>query len=105
MFINSKIKLAVTLPDGSVHRIPRGYIGDLPEAVAGSWIVQAAIKSGDIAVPGGSSDKALEKADAEAEALKIVAEEVAREAKEADEAAAEEETQAEAEKPKAKKKK
>lgn len=62
-FINSKARLSVRMPDGSVYIIPKDYIGEIPDKIAKSWLVQAAIKSGHVVVPEGKSDKALEEAD------------------------------------------
>lgn len=67
-FINSKARLSVRLEDGSTYLIPKDYIGEIPDKVAQSWLVQAAIKSGHIAVPMGKSDAALEEADKKAKA-------------------------------------
>lgn len=69
-FINSKVRLAVRLEDGSFYTIPKDFIGEIPDQVAASWLVQAAIKSGQIAVPEARTDKALEEADEKAEAKK-----------------------------------
>ena len=66
MFINSKARLAVRLEDGSSYLIPKDFIGEIPDKVAKSWLVQAAIKSGHIAVPAGKTDAALEEADKKA---------------------------------------
>lgn len=63
MFINCKKNLAIRI-DGDVQSIPAGYIGSIPDALAGHWMVQAAIKDGTIATPGGIADKDLERADA-----------------------------------------
>lgn len=70
MFINSKARLLVRFDDGSSYVIPKDYIGDIPAKVAESWLVQAAIKSGHIAVPVEKTDKALEEADEKAETKK-----------------------------------
>lgn len=69
-FINSKVSLNVVFPDGSKYRIPKDYIGDIPDKVAKHWLVQAAIKSGHIAVPQGKTDAELESADKKAKSKK-----------------------------------
>lgn len=70
MFINSKVKFDVRFDDGRSYVIPKDFIGEIPEEVAEHWFVQAAIKSGDIAVPAGKSDIQLEEADVKAKAKK-----------------------------------
>lgn len=70
MFINSKARLLVRFDDGSSYVIPKDFIGEIPDRVANSWLVQQAIKSGHIAVPAGKTDKALEEADKKAKAKK-----------------------------------
>lgn len=65
MFINSKVKLLVKDGDES-YIIPKDYIGDIPEHIAKTWLVQMAIKSGHIVTPESKSDKALETADKKA---------------------------------------
>ena len=66
MFINSKVKLLVRNGDES-YIIPKDYIGEIPDAVAKSWLVQMAIKSGHIVTPKSKTDKAFEDADKVAE--------------------------------------
>ena len=65
MFINAKVRLLVKL-DGESFEIPKDYIGEIPDHVAKSWLVQQAIKSGHIVTPENKSDVALEKADKKA---------------------------------------
>ena len=65
MFINSKVKLLVKNGDES-YIIPKDFIGEIPDAIAGTWLVQQAIKSGHIVTPEGKTDKALEDADKKA---------------------------------------
>lgn len=67
MFINSKINLLVR-NGKEEYKIKKDFIGDIPEWVANSWLVQMAIKSGDVVTPKTKTDKALEKADEKAEA-------------------------------------
>ena len=66
MFINSKKRFVIRLEDSTNVTIPRDFIGDIPKKVANHWMIQAAIKSGDIATPEAHSDKSLEKADKKA---------------------------------------
>jgi len=70
MFICSKAKMSVRLNDGRVFNIPRDYVGEIPEEVANTWFVQAAIKSGDIAVPADKKDANIEAAGVEAKEKK-----------------------------------
>lgn len=67
MFINSKINLLVR-NGKEKYKIKKDFIGDIPEWVANSWLVQMAIKSGDVVTPKAKTDKALEQADEKAEA-------------------------------------
>lgn len=66
MFINSKVNLLVR-NGKEAFKINKDFIGDVPQWVADSWLVQMAIKSGDVVTPSGKSDKALEAADAVAD--------------------------------------
>lgn len=66
MFINSKINLLVRNGDDK-YIIPKDFIGEIPNKIAKTWLVQQAIKSGHIVTPDGKTDKALEKADKTAE--------------------------------------
>lgn len=63
MFIIAKRNYLVRRADGSFYRIEKDYIGEIPEDVAESELVQRAIVGGNIAVPGGTKDKELYKAD------------------------------------------
>lgn len=69
MFIVSKRSYAVRLSDGSFYRIPKDFIGEIPEEVAESRLVQRAVRSGSIAVPSGTRDRELLEADQKAEEL------------------------------------
>ena len=66
MFISSKINCLVRLNDGREFRIPRGYIGEIPDEVADSLLVKWAIAGGDIVTPAAHADTAIEAADADA---------------------------------------
>ena len=67
MFIVSKRSYAVRLSDGSFYRIPKDFIGEIPEEVAESRL--RAVRSGSIAVPSGTRDRELLEADQKAEEL------------------------------------
>ena len=66
MFIISKRNYDVRRADGSLFSIKKDYIGEIPEDVARSRLVQRAIRGGMIAVPQGRADSQLERADAAA---------------------------------------
>lgn len=56
MFVMSKRNFLVPRADGTRYMIRKDYIGDIPEDVAKSWLVQAAIKDGGIATPSSHLD-------------------------------------------------
>lgn len=62
MFIFSKKNFIVNRADGSKYRINKGYTGDIPDDVAQSRLVQAAIKGGSIVAPASHSDKDMQAA-------------------------------------------
>ena len=62
MFIVSTKAYAVKLKDGSLYKIPRGFIGEIPSEVANSLIVKLAIKDGSISTPASTKDTVVEKA-------------------------------------------
>ena len=53
MFIVSKRNYMVRRADDSAYLIPKDFIGEIPQDVAESDLVQRAIKGGTIAVPEG----------------------------------------------------
>lgn len=63
MFIVAKRNYLVRRADGSFYQIKKDYIGEIPEDVAKSDLVQRAILGGNIAVPDSMRDKALYQAD------------------------------------------
>lgn len=63
MFIVAKRNYLVRRADGSFYRIEKDYIGEIAEDVAESELVRRAIVGGNIAVPGGTRDRELYKAD------------------------------------------
>ena len=69
MFIVSKRNYMVRRADDSAYLIPKDFIGEIPQDVAESDLVQRAIKGGTIAVPEGKKDKELIEADETAEEL------------------------------------
>ena len=82
MFIVSKRNYDVRRPDGSLYKIRKDFIGDIPEDVADTRLVQRAIRAGMIFIPSGTADRQLEKADQEA-AEKAAANDIRPDAKEA----------------------
>ena len=66
MFIVSKRNFKLRLADGTVYRIAKDYIGEIPFEVAAHPLVQNAIDSGWITAPASHADKALYEADSEA---------------------------------------
>lgn len=69
MFIVSKRNYMVRRADDSAYLIPKDFIGEIPQDVAESDLVQRAIEGGNIAVPEGKKDKELIEADETAEEL------------------------------------
>lgn len=67
MFIVSKRNFKLRLADGTVYRIAKDYIGEIPFEVAAHPLVQNAIDSGWITAPAGHADADLYRADAIAE--------------------------------------
>lgn len=66
MFIVSKRNFKLRLADGTVYRIAKDFIGEIPFEVAAHPLIQNAIDSGWITAPAGHADKALYEADADA---------------------------------------
>ena len=66
MFIISKRNFLVRRADGSPYRIKKDYIGEIPQDVFESSLIQGAIRGGLVATPETHRDKELYKADAEA---------------------------------------
>ena len=59
MFILSKRNFKVRRADGSSFLIKKDFIGDIPEDVFNSRLIQKAIKGGLVAAPESHKDKAL----------------------------------------------
>lgn len=68
MFIISKRNFLVRRADGSPYVVKKDYIGEIPQDIFESSVIQGAIKGGLVATPETYRDKALYKADAEATA-------------------------------------
>lgn len=62
MFIVATKAYGVRLKDGNLFKIPRGFIGEIPNEIANSQIVQLAIKDGSISTPAAKQDAVIEKA-------------------------------------------
>ena len=69
MFILSKRNFLVTRKDGSQYRIAKDFVGEIPEDVGQSWLVQQAIKGGWVATPEKASDAVLERSSEEADKI------------------------------------
>lgn len=63
MFIVSKRNYKVRRADGSSFFIAKDFIGNIPQDVAQSNLVQRAVRGGMIAVPEGTKDRQLEEAE------------------------------------------
>lgn len=73
MFIVSKKNFIFRFPDGSTFLVRRDYMGDAPDYLKDHPLFQAAVRGGDIMVPGSTSDKAVYAADAVSEAAQAAA--------------------------------
>ena len=62
MFISSSKTFGVKRNNGELYRIPQGFVGEVPEDVGKSLIVQLAIKEGSIKTPASKKDKDIDKA-------------------------------------------
>jgi hypothetical protein len=67
MFIVSKRNFKLRLADGSVYKIAKDFIGEIPFEVAAHPLIQNAIDSGWITAPASHTDNDLYRADAIAE--------------------------------------
>ena len=68
MFIISKRNFLVRRADGSKYLVRKDYVGEIPDDVFHSDIIQGAIRGGLVATPAAGTDKALYKADEAAKA-------------------------------------
>lgn len=73
MFIVSKKNFIFRLSDGATFQVRRDYMGDVPDYLKEHPLFQAAVRGGDIMVPGSTSDKAVYAADAVSEAAQATA--------------------------------
>ncbi|MBQ8130798.1 MAG: hypothetical protein IJ175_11160 [Clostridia bacterium] len=73
MFIVSKKNFIFRFPDGSTVPVARDFMGDAPDYLQEHPLFQAAVRGGDIMVPGSTSDKAVYAADAVSEAAQAAA--------------------------------
>lgn len=69
-FIISKRNFLIHRPDAEDYRIPKDYIGEIPEDVYNSHLVQKCIEAGTILVPASKSDKDIQRSEDQAEAKK-----------------------------------
>lgn len=56
MFIISKRNFLIQIPGRAPYRIPKDYIGEIPDDIAAHWMIQDAIRSGMISTPVGKKD-------------------------------------------------
>ncbi|MBQ7850407.1 MAG: hypothetical protein IJ343_11835 [Clostridia bacterium] len=69
----SKKNFIFRFPDGSTVPVARDFMGDAPDYLQEHPLFQAAVRGGDIMVPGSTSDKAVYAADAVSEAAQAAA--------------------------------
>lgn len=62
MFISANKRFKIRLGGDSAFIIPTGFVGEIPDEVASSWLIQAAIKDGSIVCPSSYADKVIEEA-------------------------------------------
>ena len=63
MFIVSKRTFKFRFTDGTSYRIPKDFIGDVPDHVANHPLFEAAVNGGLIACPKSHADRAIHEAD------------------------------------------
>lgn len=68
MFIISKRNFLVRRADGSSFIVKKDYIGDIPQDIFESTVIQGAIKGGLVATPNTGKDKDLQQSDEESQA-------------------------------------
>ena len=73
MFIVSKKNFIFRLSDGSTFPVRRDFMGEVPDYLKEHPLFQAAVRGGDIMVPGSTSDKVVYAADAVSEAAQAAA--------------------------------
>lgn len=62
MFIVSKRNFKLRLANGSVYRIQKDFMGEVPGYVLEQPLIKAALKDGTVVVPGGKKDAEIEAA-------------------------------------------
>lgn len=67
MFIIAKKNFLIRRRNGETYKIPKDFAGELPDDIAGNWLIRAAVASGSILTPGGTADQKLQKAADEAD--------------------------------------
>lgn len=73
-FIISKRNFLIHRPGAEDYRIPKDYIGEIPEDVYSSHMVQKCIEAGTILVPASKADKDIQDAEDQAGSMKDQAE-------------------------------
>lgn len=63
MFIMSKRNFLVKRADGSTYRVKKDFVGDIPQDVYDSSVIQGAIQGGLVVTPSSHKDAALYQAD------------------------------------------
>lgn len=63
MFIMSKRTFLVKRADGSTYRVKKDFVGDIPQDVYDSSVIQGAIQGGLVVSPSSHKDAALYRAD------------------------------------------
>ncbi len=69
MFIISKRNFWVRRADGSFYRIKKDFVGEIPQDVYESSVIQGAMKGGLVAAPDSHRDAALYKAEEAAQEI------------------------------------
>lgn len=67
MFIVSKRNFLVRRADGSSYLVKRDFVGDIPQDVFESTVIQGAMKGGFVATPSTGKDKDLYQAEQKAQ--------------------------------------
>ena len=67
MFVISKRRFKVPRADGTYYMIPKDHIGEIPDDVFETDLIQLALKDGTVMAPQSTRDKDIYKADEEAE--------------------------------------
>lgn len=65
-FIISKRNFLIHRPGAEDYRIPKDYIGEIPEDVYSSHMIQKCIEAGTILVPASKSDKDIQRSEDQA---------------------------------------